>query len=321
MIRRRSATALALFTLASLAAPAQEPAEKFTPPTAAERRAALGSLEGVPPSLVRALDPAEHFQPMGQPKERDWLSVVAEPGQTFEAFVEGRRRRIPKEGRNKIYIQPLGEFPPGGSPPLATLEEFLEAFYGLEVEVRKPRMVSDQFTTRINKYTKKRQVLTGDIFDFLVTDFPKDAFALIALTMEDLYPREERNFTFGQGGGNLGVYSFARFDPTFFDLPRGEDYSRLLLQRSLKVMLHEVGHIFGLAHCTYYFCLLNGANNLEETDAHPVHLCPVCLRKIHSSLEFDVERRYTRMRELYIKHGIAGESDWLGQRLEFLASE
>lgn len=314
-------SAAACIVLASGAVFAQEPQEKFSPPTASERRSALGSLEDLTPDLARAFDPAEHFTPMGEPGERDWLSVVPEPGQSHTAFLENLRRWVPREGRNTIYIQPLGDFPTGKSPSMDTLSEFLTAFYGLEVKLREPQAVSDQLTTRINEHTKKRQVLTGDIFELLVVDTPKDAFAIVALTMEDLYPREDRNFTFGQGGGMLGVYSFARFDPTFYGLAREEGYEKMLLQRSLKVMIHEVGHIFGLAHCTYYACLMNGANNLEETDSHPVHLCPVCLRKIHASLGFDVKQRYARLRELYARHGIEDEAEWLGQRLEFLAAQ
>lgn len=30
-----------------------------------------------------------------------------------------------------------------------------------------------------------------------------------------------------------------------------------------------------------HHCVVNGANNLRESDAQPLHLCPVCLRKLH----------------------------------------
>jgi len=31
-------------------------------------------------------------------------------------------------------------------------------------------------------------------------------------------------------------------------------------------MLHEIGHMFGLKHCVYYECLMNGIMSVEEQD-------------------------------------------------------
>jgi len=44
-------------------------------------------------------------------------------------------------------------------------------------------------------------------------------------------------------------------------LTRGKDYQPLLLRRSMKVLTHETGHIFGLAHCVYFACVMNGSNH------------------------------------------------------------
>lgn len=48
-----------------------------------------------------------------------------------------------------------------------------------------------------------------------------------------------------------GVFSFARYDPSFF----GEDHDmteqevqELVQYRSIRVMAHEIGHMFGLRH-------------------------------------------------------------------------
>jgi len=58
------------------------------------------------------------------------------------------------------------------------------------------------------------------------------------------------------------------------------DAERLLLRRSCKVLAHEMAHMFGIEHCIYFHCLMNGSNHLEESDARPMHLCPVDLRKL-----------------------------------------
>ena len=34
--------------------------------------------------------------------------------------------------------------------------------------------------------------------------------------------------------------------------------------RACKVMVHEVCHMFGIKHCVYFHCLMNGSNHDEE---------------------------------------------------------
>jgi len=50
--------------------------------------------------------------------------------------------------------------------------------------------------------------------------------------------------------------------------------------RACKTMSHEISHMFGIRHCIYYECLMNGSNKIEEADVKPAWLCPVCLRKL-----------------------------------------
>ena len=87
--------------------------------------------------------------------------------------------------------------------------------------------------------------------------------------MDDLYPEPSWNFVFGQAslGERVGVYSFARYDPAFYGEKRGEDYEKVLLWRSCKVLVHETAHMFGLRHCIYFKCVLNGSNHLKESDS------------------------------------------------------
>jgi archaemetzincin len=112
--------------------------------------------------------------------------------------------------------------------------------------------------------------------------------------------------------------SFARYDPAFYGEPRAPGYEVLLLRRSCKVLAHETGHMFGLAHCTYFNCLMNGSNHLVEADRRPLHLCPVCLRKLQSSIGFDVLQRYSALEGICRVNGFTDEADWLTRRLENL---
>lgn len=59
-----------------------------------------------------------------------------------------------------------------------------------------------------------------------------------------------------------------------------------------QVMTHEISHMFGLQHCYYFECALNESSSIAEAEQQPLFLCPVCLRKLHKVLKFDVAKRY-----------------------------
>jgi archaemetzincin len=292
----------------------------FTPPSRAARLAAIGPTDGLPAALRRALEPGEDFDPVPAPGPGDWLANHGEPGQTYAEFVRSRPHR-PDARRRALYLQPLGEFVPGESPPLDALREFAAAFFAVEVTALSAVAVTGGgVTMRQNPYTGQRQLLTGDILDLLRRRLPSDAYALLGVTMQDLYPDPRWNFVFGQASlrHRVGIYSFARYDPRFYGAGRPAGWARLLLRRSCKVLAHEMTHMFGVQHCIFYRCLMNGSNHLAESDARPLHLCPVDLRKLQDSIGFDVLERYRRMREVYRALSFADEAAWLDRRLEHL---
>jgi archaemetzincin len=73
--------------------------------------------------------------------------------------------------------------------------------------------------------------------------------------------------------------------------------------------------MFGMRHRVFFQCLMNGANHLEEVDATPMHLCPVCLRKLHHAVRFDPVARYTKIQSFCQANEMESEATWLGRRL------
>jgi len=292
----------------------------FRPPDHKEIARAVGDTAGLDLFLRRALTPGDDFDPVPAPHPGDWLSVHQEPGQGFPEFSAANPRK-PEERRRKIYLAPLGEFPEGSSPPPGMLKDCAESFFMMDASVI-PGLKVDQrrFTTRLNPVTRNFQILTLDVLVFLRQHMPKDAFCVLAVTMEDLYPEENWNFVFGQASVNtgVGVFSFARYDPAFYGYPRGDDYGRLLNTRSCKVLVHEIAHMFSLAHCTFFHCLMNGSNHLAESDARPMHLCPVCLRKLQYSIGFNVVERYQRIFHFHRRYDFDREAQWVSRRLGYI---
>ena len=298
---------------------AQNATEGFQPSNEKQRRAAIGSMRNVPRDMRLALDPSDDFDPIPAPGPSDWLAQHQEFGQTFAQFQLGNPNR-PNQKRNVLYFQPLGEFPAESSPDLDTLSDFAEAFFQLKVKILPAESLDGLDIKSRDRGTQPRQILSTDVLRWLETRLPDDAYCLLAITMEDLYPEESWNFVFGQASlrDRTGVYSFIRYSPEFQGHEPDDKSSPLFLLRSCKVLAHETGHMFGIRHCVHFHCLMNGSNHLGESDAHPVHLCPVCLRKLASSVKFDVKARYEQLLESSEQTKWTEESAWLKKRIDFI---
>ena len=295
-------------------------AKDFVPPSEEVRLKAIGSLRGASNINRRALDPGDDFLPIPKPGPSDWLANHKEPGQTFDEFTASKPNR-PNAKQVKIYLQPLGKFDPEISPDLKDLKTCAEAYFQMEVKLLPTIGLDDaRLTSRIHPQTKEKQYLTGDIMQMLQKQLAPDAYCLLGITMEDLYPEDSWNFVFGQASlrNRVGVYSFARYNPGFYGNEPKDSDRELILKRSLGVLVHETGHMFGIKHCIHFQCVMNGSNHLEESDSRDLYLCPVCLRKLGWSTNFDVVKRYQELEKLYRDLGLKKDADWVKQRLAWI---
>lgn len=286
------------------------------------RADALGRLDPLAPVLRAAFeDDPSFFEPLPKPGPRDWLAQHVEAGQTYPRYVETLEVVKPPPDRQKLYLLPLGDFKTRTAPSLAKLAAFCAAYFAMPTQItgtEPPNRL--RIKRRINDYTHKPQLLTSDILDWLDQRKPRDAYAVVAVTMEDLYPGDDWNFVFGEANlhGGSGVFSFARYNPAFFGEPVDERTPQLILERSAKVLTHEMGHMFGIEHCVFFKCNMNGANHLEESDRTPLHLCPVCLRKLHAAVGFDVLEREKNLLRLFDQYKFPREASWTRRRVHKL---
>ena len=280
---------------------------RFRPPDAAARAEAIGDISALPPAHQRAFADGPLFRPMFRPGRDDWLAQHHERGQSFEAF---ERRWRPDPARTKIYVLPVGKFGPT-DPALGDLERITEAHFAMDVVFLDP-VTEEDLALKGRKHGGHRQLHAFTILHRLKLRVPDDAQVLLAVTNVDLYPEPSWNFVFGLAslGERVAVFSFARYHPSFYGEPVEPDTPQRVLTRAVKVMTHELGHTFGMEHCTHFACNMNGSNHLDETDRAPLHLCPVCLRKLQHAVGFDPERRYRDLADAYEATGLDEASTW-----------
>lgn len=68
--------------------------------------------------------------------------------------------------------------------------------------------------------------------------------------------------------------------------------SSLWLGRVCRTASHELGHCFGMAHCVYYACSMQGTASVCEDARQPPYLCPVDLAKVLYVTETTASDRY-----------------------------
>ncbi|CEM22060.1 unnamed protein product [Vitrella brassicaformis CCMP3155] len=250
------------------------------------------------------------------------------------------KSRLPTEHTNTILLVPLGDrintdkTLPDGFCELLRL--YCGAFYdGMEVAMLSKPLSLHNCRSRESRQGAEthRQYLIGDIFQLMGSHREvlghRRAFCVVGFTMEDIYPGEEWNFVFGQARPmeRVGVFSFARHDPCFYgEMAPGPQTSATLLWRAMQTMTHEIGHIFGMEHCVYYKCLMNGSNHALEAASRPSVLCPVCLQKLYHAIRFDPHKRYVglvdalgaiagRLKRDTVEGSIQRAREWLTRRL------
>jgi len=86
------------------------------------------------------------------------------------------------------------------------------------------------------------------------------------------------------------------------------------LRRAVKLLSHEILHVYQMGHCVYKKCLMNGTGHLVEDFAAPSHLCGSDLRKLQFRLGFDAEARYRALAEVWKSWGCIKEARWYRRR-------
>ncbi|RUS70942.1 hypothetical protein EGW08_021299, partial [Elysia chlorotica] len=256
----------------------------------------------------------------------------------FQTFVQWKAAQdlnnfyslcLPK--RQNIYLQPINAFPEfvhsfslkSQSLELGlfeTVQAFLQVFFcGLEVLTLPPVTIDDtkeEVRTRVHPVTENQQLCVNDLYPFLQRLLPLNGLCIMGISWTDIYP-EGHNFTLGEASvqHRAASVSFGRFEFKDFNASTYKDIEQIdgaVLWKLLKSSSHELCHLLGLQHCTFFQCAMNESASVGEAMDQPLFLCPVCLRKLQKACGFDVLERY-----LLLQKFLTGVADQMPDEIKF----
>lgn len=122
--------------------------------------------------------------------------------------------------------------------------------------------------------SKRKQYQSVEMMKLLAQAAPRDAARVLGIVDVDL-AIPMLSFLFGQAQfeGPIAVVSLCRLHQEFYGLPAQES---LLRERTVKEVLHELGHTFGLVHCSEPACAMSLATHIELVDSKAERYCERC---------------------------------------------
>ena len=265
------------------------------------------------------------YKPISAPGPNDWLMNHKEYGQTFmeyKRFGFHEIQLVKKPGfrdplkKDVIYIAPLFYKinPSFDENFITSIIVFCQSyFHDMQFRLLRP-----EFNNKGIEYRKYEdgsyQLNACTLIEKFYKKMPEDAYCLIGITDVDLYndvrvikprkwiyypPPYKNDFCYELNSYKywVSICSIARFDPMFTrsDQPPSEtekaSFFFKLLKRSIKMVVKNISHMFGLKNCIFFSCIMNGFGSMKEFDSRPIEVCPCCLRKIFTN----IVRKYHRL--------------------------
>jgi len=175
--------------------------------------------------------------------------------------------------KNEIYIAPL-KF--GNLSILKEIENRLKKLLwerinfiqlGLDIESAYSEARAQYFSTQIIADASK---LTGEINGKIILITEADLFVPVL------------TFVFGEAqlNGKHAIVSVCRLHEEFYS---GTGNDELLIKRTIKEILHELGHCYGLKHCSNWDCVMHSSAAIEEVDIKGEFYCRHCRKLVVST--------------------------------------
>lgn len=173
-----------------------------------------------------------------------------------------------------IYIQPIKT---DHTPWLEELEKSVYTVFGYHTKVANLDIHLEKAFDQSRHQYNSSQILLQ-----IITRPPADAVKVLGVVNVDLFI-PILTFVFGEAQlrGIGSVIALHRLNNKFYGLPEDRN---LLTERLVKEAIHELGHNFGLIHCSNQSCVMKSSTYVEEVDQKSGEMCSRCRELLRALL-------------------------------------
>jgi archaemetzincin len=168
--------------------------------------------------------------------------------------------------KNKIIIVTCGRFE---KETTRHIRRDISRVFGAQTDLKECDMDITAF------YNPARRQYNADLLLESLSDrVPAGYMKYFSLFRGDLFI-PILTYIFGQAklNGNLGIASMFRLRNELYGLAPDKE---LMLERFSKVVIHEIGHMYGLIHCHNPICVMRSSTYVEDLDMKRTEFCQQC---------------------------------------------
>jgi len=147
--------------------------------------------------------------------------------------------------------------------PKKSIIDSIQKFYNFKIDVVNDKLPDSCYNSKYKRYNANK------ILSYLSIKYPNKK--VVALTSYDIC-------TVAHGSDHWGVFGLGSLKNNVCITSVYRLKSRNLNNRTLNVVLHEIGHTYGLSHCTTSeICLMKeGDHTAKDLDTKSMQLCKHC---------------------------------------------
>lgn len=168
-----------------------------------------------------------------------------------------------------LYILPLGLKESGH---LRILREEIQNIFKRTTHLLSPVPMWER------AYNKNRSQYNSSLLIHYIRNVTGNKDRTLAVTDRDLYANS-LNFVFGEADPISGtcIVSTRRLKNEFYNQKDSPD---IFIERLVKEAVHELGHTFGLKHCSLPSCVMYFSNSIIDTDRKGKFFCNKCRKRV-----------------------------------------
>lgn len=136
----------------------------------------------------------------------------------------------------------------------------------------------------------RRQYNGTTLLKMIDNEFASASSKTIGLFTVDLYI-PILTFIFGQAflNGRTGIASIFRLSNERYGVKKDD---KILQERFSKEVIHELGHMFGLIHCSDPYCVMRSSTYVEDIDQKGGEFCSNCRNSLYLNILGDIGEKY-----------------------------